>query len=89
MCISKYICINLQPAPRPDKIDQKVIDGHIVPNHALFTDATPKDHDYETMAFSDNVRVTISFSVQTDGKTPTCKYPVQIIKIFFFAQCKF
>lgn len=60
-----------KPAPRPDKIDQKVIDGHIVPNHALFTDATPRDHDYETMAFSDNVRVTISFTVQSDGKTPT------------------
>ncbi|KAJ9587143.1 hypothetical protein L9F63_019331 [Diploptera punctata] len=60
-----------KPAPRPDKIDQKVIDGHIVPNHVLFTDATPKDKDYETMAFSDNVRVTISFTVQTDGKNPT------------------
>ncbi|XP_069675634.1 fasciclin-1 isoform X4 [Periplaneta americana] len=57
-----------KPTPRPEKIDQKVIDGHVVPNHVLFTDATPKDHDYETLAFTDNMRVTISFTTQTDGK---------------------
>ncbi|XP_023702117.1 fasciclin-1 isoform X3 [Cryptotermes secundus] len=58
-----------KPTPRPEKIDQKVIDGHVIPNHVLFTDATPKDKDYETLAFSDNVRVTISFSTQSNGKT--------------------
>ncbi|XP_021919036.1 fasciclin-1 isoform X2 [Zootermopsis nevadensis] len=57
-----------KPTPRPEKIDQKVIDGHVIPNHALFTDATPKDKDYETLAFGDNVRVTISFSTQSNGK---------------------
>lgn len=58
-----------KPTPRPEKIDQKVIDGHVIPNHALFTDATPRDREYETLAFSDNVRVTISFSAQSNGKT--------------------
>ncbi|GFG33414.1 hypothetical protein Cfor_04085, partial [Coptotermes formosanus] len=57
-----------KPTPRPEKIDQKVIDGHVIPNHALFTHATPKDKEYETLAFSDNVRVTISFSTQSNGK---------------------
>lgn len=57
-----------KPTPRPELIDHKVIDGHVIPNHVLFTDATPKDKQYETLAFSDNVRVTISFSAQSNGK---------------------
>ncbi|XP_046393705.1 fasciclin-1 isoform X3 [Ischnura elegans] len=57
-----------KPPPRPEKIDQKVIDGHVIPNRVLFTRATPCDEDYETLAFGDNLRVTISFTVQPDGK---------------------
>ncbi|XP_068082628.1 fasciclin-1 [Anabrus simplex] len=58
-----------KPPPRPEKIDQKVIDGHIIPSHALFTRATPSEVEYETLAFTDMMRVTISFTTQTDGKT--------------------
>nr|CAD7432009.1 unnamed protein product [Timema monikensis] len=58
-----------KPPPRPEKIDQKVIDGHVIPDYVLFTDATPKDHDYNTLANYDMLRVTISFTTQSDGRT--------------------
>lgn len=58
-----------KPPPRPEKIDQKVIDGHIISGQALFTRATPTDVEYETLAFSDMVRVTISFTTQTDSRS--------------------
>lgn len=58
-----------KPPPRPEKIDQKVIDGHVIPNQVLFTRATPKDQDFETLAFGDMLRVTISFTLQPDGKS--------------------
>ncbi|XP_063216884.1 fasciclin-1 isoform X2 [Bacillus rossius redtenbacheri] len=57
-----------KPPPRPEKIDQKVIDGHVIPDHVLFTDGTPKDHDYRTLAFGDSLRVTVSFTTQSDGR---------------------
>ncbi|XP_071443491.1 fasciclin-1 isoform X2 [Hetaerina americana] len=57
-----------KPSPRPEKIDKKVIDGHVIPNRVLFTRATPCDVEYETLAFGDMLRVTISFTFQPDGK---------------------
>ncbi|CAL7940146.1 unnamed protein product [Xylocopa violacea] len=56
-----------QPSPRPEKVDRVVIDGHVIPNHILFTTPTPDNVPYETLAFSDNVKVTISF-VKTNDK---------------------
>lgn len=57
-----------QPPPRPDKIDHKVIDGHIIPNKVLFTSATNDGQEFETLAFTDMLKVTVSFSTETDGK---------------------
>ncbi|XP_039290461.1 fasciclin-1 isoform X3 [Nilaparvata lugens] len=57
-----------QPPPRPEKIDAKVIDGHIIPGKVLFTKPTPSNKEYETMAFTDMLKVTISFSTETDNK---------------------
>lgn len=45
-----------------DKIDPKVIDGHIVPNVALFTRPALRGRPAQTLAFSDNLKVTVSFS---------------------------
>ncbi|XP_032785978.2 fasciclin-1 isoform X3 [Daphnia magna] len=45
-----------------DKIDPKVIDGHIVPNVALFSRPAIRGRPVQTLAFSDNLKVTISFS---------------------------
>ncbi|XP_046142475.1 fasciclin-1 isoform X3 [Osmia bicornis bicornis] len=50
-----------KPSLRPDKVDRVVIDGHVIPNHVLFTTPTPANVPYETLAFSDNVKVTVSF----------------------------
>ncbi|KAK6617553.1 hypothetical protein RUM44_005141 [Polyplax serrata] len=57
-----------KPPSRPEKIDQKVIDGHVIPHHVLFTGATPQGIDYKTLAFHDMMKVTISFTQQNDGK---------------------
>ncbi|XP_076766387.1 fasciclin 1 Fas1 domain-containing isoform X2 [Xylocopa sonorina] len=55
-----------QPSPRPEKVDRVVIDGHVIPNHILFTTPTPDDVEYKTLAFGDNVKVTISFDKKSD-----------------------
>ncbi|XP_076287773.1 fasciclin 1 Fas1 domain-containing isoform X2 [Lasioglossum baleicum] len=54
------------PAPRPEKVDRVVIDGHVIPNHVLFTSPTPENVPYKTLAFTDNVKVTVSFLKQND-----------------------
>lgn len=64
-----------QPTPRASKIDQQVIDGHIIPNHVLFTAPTPSNKPYETLAFGDNLKVTISFSTEhSDKGSDKCEY---------------
>ena len=45
-----------------DKIDPKVIDGHIVPNVALFSRPAIRGRPVQTLAFSDNLKVSVSFS---------------------------
>lgn len=50
-----------QPEPRPQKIDQLVIDGHVLPDQVLFTAPTPDNTPYRTLVFSDNLKVTVSF----------------------------
>lgn len=51
----------LQPEPRPQKIDTLVIDGHVIPNHVLFTAPTPDNVQHPTLVFSENLKVTVSF----------------------------
>ncbi|XP_011502138.1 PREDICTED: fasciclin-1 [Ceratosolen solmsi marchali] len=65
-----------KPLPRADKIDRQVIDGHVIPNHVLFTAPTPSNKPYETLAFGDNLKVTISFSTDHTDKN-TEKYYVK------------
>ncbi|XP_035438611.2 fasciclin-1 isoform X2 [Spodoptera frugiperda] len=57
-----------KPTTRSDLIDEKVIDGHVIPHHVLFTHATPDAKEFETLAFGDNVKVIISFSTVMNGK---------------------
>ncbi|XP_053973898.1 fasciclin-1 isoform X2 [Hylaeus volcanicus] len=58
--------LGFKPTPRPEKVDRVVIDGHVIPNHVLFTAPTPDNVPYETLAFTDNVKVTISFRKEHD-----------------------
>lgn len=70
---------SLQPSPRSNKVDAQVIDGHIIPGHVLFTAPTPSNRPYETLAFGDNLKVTISFSTERGNKgIDKCEY------FFFF-----
>ncbi|XP_015115106.1 fasciclin-1 isoform X3 [Diachasma alloeum] len=57
-----------KPSMRPGKIDKQVIDGHVIPNHVLFTDPTPDGKAYETLANTDNFRVQLSFVKDNRGK---------------------
>ncbi|XP_053594627.1 fasciclin-1 isoform X2 [Microplitis demolitor] len=56
-----------KPSVRPTKIDHQVIDGHVIPNHVLFTAPTPNDRPYNTLANTDNFKVTISFIRDPDN----------------------
>ncbi|XP_078040746.1 fasciclin 1 Fas1 domain-containing isoform X2 [Augochlora pura] len=55
-----------KPTPRPEKVDRVVIDGHVIPNHVLFTSPTLDNVPYRTLAFTDNVKVTVSFHHEND-----------------------
>ncbi|GLV45379.1 Fasciclin 1 [Carabus blaptoides fortunei] len=55
------------PSQRADMLDDKVIDGHVIPNHVLFTSSTPHDTPFETLAFGDNLKVTVTFRTETDA----------------------
>lgn len=57
-----------QPSPRPDMIDKKVIDGHVIPNKVIFTASASLNEELPTLAFEDNLKVTVSFFTQNDGK---------------------
>nr|XP_029717637.1 fasciclin-1-like isoform X1 [Aedes albopictus] len=57
-----------KPPPRPDMIDRKVIDGHVIPNRVIFTAPAPLDDPLETLAFEDNLKVTVTFFKQGEGK---------------------
>ncbi|XP_052562221.1 fasciclin-1 isoform X2 [Culex pipiens pallens] len=57
-----------KPPPRPDMIDRKVIDGHVIPNNVIFTAPAPLDDPLETLAFEDNLKVTVTFFKQGEGK---------------------
>nr|XP_032512691.1 fasciclin-1 isoform X3 [Danaus plexippus plexippus] len=57
-----------KPTTRSDLIDGKVVDGHVIPHHVLFTQATPDGEEFKSMAFSDNVKVIISFTSTPNGK---------------------
>lgn len=63
-----------QPTTRSDLIDEKVIDGHVIPHHVLFTQATPDVKEFETLAFGDNVKVIISFSTAMNGREEISKF---------------
>lgn len=54
-------------------IDKKVIDGHVIPGHVIFTAPAHLEHPYETTAFEDNLKVTATFFTQDDGKQKKSK----------------
>lgn len=63
-----YWIFFLQPHPRPDMIDKKVIDGHIIPDRVVFTASAPLEEPFATSAFEDNIKVTVTFFTQGEGK---------------------
>lgn len=55
-------------------IDKKVIDGHVISDHVVFTSSAPTEEPYVTLAFDDNIKVTISFFTQGEGKNMKSKF---------------
>ncbi|VEN38670.1 unnamed protein product, partial [Callosobruchus maculatus] len=53
---------------RASLIDDKIIDGHVIPKQVLFTTPTKKDTPFQTLANGDNnIRVVISFTQEQRG----------------------
>jgi len=50
-------------------VDAKVIDGHVIPNTVIFTAASQHDEPKTSAAFEDQLKVTVSFFKQKDGKS--------------------
>ncbi|XP_014254837.2 fasciclin-1 isoform X4 [Cimex lectularius] len=57
---------SFQPPPRPEKIDEITIDGHVIEDQVLFTDPTPDNKQYKTVAWG-RIKVNVSFSTETDN----------------------
>ncbi|GLV34060.1 Fasciclin 1 [Carabus blaptoides fortunei] len=55
------------PSQRANMLDDKVIDGHVIPNHVLFSSSTPYDTPFQTLAFGDNLKVSVTFKTETDS----------------------
>lgn len=55
-------------------IDKKVIDGHVISDHVIFTSSAPTEEPFPTLAFDDNIKVTISFFTQGEGKNMKSKF---------------
>ncbi|KAM7361174.1 fasciclin 1 Fas1 domain-containing isoform 1-T6 [Cochliomyia hominivorax] len=53
---------------RSSLVDNKVIDGHVILNNVIFTSAAQIEVPQTTAAFEDNIKVTVSFSKQKEGK---------------------
>ncbi|XP_017874303.1 PREDICTED: fasciclin-1 isoform X3 [Drosophila arizonae] len=53
---------------RSSLVDGKVIDGHVIPNTVIFTAASQHDEPKTSAAFEDQLKVTVSFFKQKDGK---------------------
>uniref|UniRef100_A0AAG5DWS1 FAS1 domain-containing protein n=1 Tax=Anopheles atroparvus TaxID=41427 RepID=A0AAG5DWS1_ANOAO len=49
-------------------IDQKVVDGHIIPNKSIFIAPAPYGLPQQTMAFDDALRITVTFYQYGEGK---------------------
>lgn len=54
-------------------MDNKVIDGHVILNNVIFTSAAQIEVPQTTAAFEDNIKVTVSFSKQKEGKSKCFK----------------
>lgn len=56
-------------------VDDKIIDGHVIPKQVLFTTPTKKDVPFQTLANGDNnIRVVISFTQEQRGATVVSMY---------------
>lgn len=62
-----------------------VIDGHVIPNHVLFTAPTEDSVEFQTLAHTDTLKVTISFSTENDGKEVRSMYHDAYIFVLYFS----
>lgn len=68
-------------------IDKKVIDGHVIPGHVIFTAPAQLEHPYSTVAFEDNLKVTATFFTQNDGKQT--KSEIEFTNVLFILMMPF
>lgn len=70
-------------------IDKKVIDGHVIPGHVIFTAPAHLEHPYSTEAFEDNLKVTATFFTQNDGKQTKSKKGEEAFNVLFILMMRF
>lgn len=68
-CIFDEVLIELFQTVRSDLIDNKTIDGHLIPKKVLFTAPTQRDVAYVTAANGDNLKVYVTFFQEPNDKT--------------------
>lgn len=62
-----------------------MIDAHIVPEHVLFLGPTNEGERFETLAFTDMLKVVAIFSKSEEGDKSKCKICWHIvIELYFF-----
>lgn len=71
---STSIVFDLLQTSRPELIDNKTVDGHVIPKQVLFTAATKRDYPFQSAADGDNLKVVITFSQENYGKSRTSEY---------------
>lgn len=71
--LSLIVC-DLFQTSRPELIDNKTVDGHVIPKQVLFTAATKRDYPFQSAADGDNLKVVITFSEENYGKSKTSEY---------------
>lgn len=68
---------------RPEKIDVKVIDAHVVPDNVLFLGPTDENIPFDTLAFTDMLKVVASFSKAEEGDKTKCKTLIKLDNVSF------
>lgn len=53
----------MQRKIKTELIDQKIIDAHIIPGRALFLNPTSESETFETAAFTEFFKISVSFPV--------------------------
>lgn len=70
----------MQKKVKTDLIDEKIIDAHIIPGKALFLNPTSESKTFETTAFTEFLKITVSFPVDYTPHSRKSKCKIKTTK---------